>query len=155
MAAARKIEDSPAIDGASRTSRSAGQSSVQPKRRALANGASSCCSVPPWMRCSEVCNLRLDDVEMEGGCIIVDRLKGSLRTVQALSGHRGEPLLDEYKALNAWPRQRPDDGSYFLFTSQKGGKLRSLHSSSTVFRRSLLMPVTPGKAASARFEALD
>ena len=32
------------------------------------------------MRASEVCNLRLDDVDLKNGSIVVERLKGSLRT---------------------------------------------------------------------------
>jgi integrase/recombinase XerD len=32
-------------------------------------------------------------------------------------------LLDEMSALRAWLRERKSDGSDFLFTSQKGGKL--------------------------------
>src|ERR1700690_2495065 len=75
------------------------------------------------MRASEVCNLRLDDVDMKNGSIVVERLKGSLRTTQAVTEHRGEPLLNELKALREWLRQRPDDGSDFLFTRQKGGRL--------------------------------
>ena len=53
----------------------------------------------------------------------MERLKGSLRTTQAITAHRGEPLLDELKALKAWLRERRFDGSDFLFTSQKGGRL--------------------------------
>jgi integrase len=34
------------------------------------------------MRSSEVCNLRLDDIDMKNGSIVVERLKGSLRTTQ-------------------------------------------------------------------------
>jgi integrase len=75
------------------------------------------------MRASEVCNLRLDDIDMKNGSIVVERLKGSLRTTQAVTEHRGEPLLNELKALREWLRQRPDDGSDYLFTSQKGGRL--------------------------------
>jgi site-specific recombinase XerD len=75
------------------------------------------------MRASEVCNLRLTDLDMKNGSIVVDRLKGSLRTTQAVTEHRGEPLLNEMKALREWLRQRPDDGSDFLFVSQKGGRL--------------------------------
>jgi type 1 fimbriae regulatory protein FimB len=75
------------------------------------------------MRASEVCNLRLADIDLKNGNVIVERLKGSLRTTQAVTGHRGEPLLDEIKALRDWMRQRPDDGSDFVFTSQKGGRL--------------------------------
>lgn len=75
------------------------------------------------LRASEVCNLRVDDVDMKNGSIVVERLKGSLRTTQALTEHRGEPLLNELKALREWLRQRRDDGSDYLFTSQKGGRL--------------------------------
>jgi type 1 fimbriae regulatory protein FimB len=75
------------------------------------------------MRASEICNLRLNDLDLKNGSIIVERLKGSLRTTQAVTEHRGEPLLNELKALREWLRQRPDDGSDYLFTSQKGGRL--------------------------------
>lgn len=51
------------------------------------------------------------------------RCAASLRTTQAVTDHRGEPLLNELKALRERLRQRRDDGSDFLFTSQKGGRL--------------------------------
>jgi type 1 fimbriae regulatory protein FimB len=75
------------------------------------------------LRASEVCNLRLGDIDLKNGSIVVERLKGSLRTTQAMTEHRGEPLLNELKALREWLRRRADDGSDFLFTSQKGGRL--------------------------------
>jgi len=75
------------------------------------------------LRASELSNLRLDDIDLKNGCIVVDRLKGSLLTIQVLTEHRGEPLLNELKALREWLRQRPDDGSDYLFTSQKGGRI--------------------------------
>jgi integrase len=75
------------------------------------------------LRASEVCNLRLDDVDLKNGSIVIERLKGSLRTTQAVTEHRGEPLLNEYRALREWLRERPNDGSDFLFVSQKGGRL--------------------------------
>lgn len=75
------------------------------------------------MRASEICNLRVNDVDLRNGNVVVERLKGSLRTTQALTEHRGEPLLNEVKALRDWLRKRPNDGSDFLFTSQKGGRL--------------------------------
>lgn len=75
------------------------------------------------LRASEVCNLRMRDVDLKNASITVERLKGSLRTTQALTGHRGEPLLDELKALRTWMQERQHDGSDFLFTSQKGGRL--------------------------------
>jgi type 1 fimbriae regulatory protein FimB len=75
------------------------------------------------MRASEVCNLRVDDLDLKNGSIVVERLKGSLRTTQAVTEHRGEPLLNEHRALREWLRERPDDGSDYLFVSQKGGRL--------------------------------
>src|SRR5664280_3468636 len=75
------------------------------------------------MRASEVCNLRVDDLDLKNGSILIQRLKGSLRTTQAVTEHRGEPLLNEHRALREWRQQRRDDGSDFLFTSQKGGRL--------------------------------
>jgi type 1 fimbriae regulatory protein FimB len=77
------------------------------------------------LRVSEVCNLRLDDIDMKNGNIVIPRLKSSLRTTQAVTEHRGEPLLNELKAPQEWLRQRRDDGSDYLFTSQKGGRLGS------------------------------
>ena len=75
------------------------------------------------MRASEVCNLRVSDVDLRNGNIVIERLKGSLRTTQSLNEHRGEPLLNEQKALKEWLKERAIDGSDFLFTSQKGGRL--------------------------------
>jgi site-specific recombinase XerD len=75
------------------------------------------------LRASEICNLRLGDIDIKNMGIVIERLKGSLRTVQALTEHRGEQLLNELKALREWLRERRDDGSDFLFTSQKGGRL--------------------------------
>lgn len=75
------------------------------------------------MRASEICNLRLSDIDLKNASVVVTRLKGSLRTTQALAEHRGEPLLNELKALREWLRERQSDGSDYLFTSQKGGRL--------------------------------
>ena len=75
------------------------------------------------LRASEVCGVKLADVDLKAGSISIRRLKGSLHTIQPLYQHRGQPLLDETAALRAWLRKRSADGSDFLFTSQKGGKL--------------------------------
>jgi site-specific recombinase XerD len=75
------------------------------------------------LRASEVCGLKLADIDLKAGSISIRRLKGSLQTVQPLYQHRGQPLLDEMSALRAWLRERRSDGSDYLFTSQKGGKL--------------------------------
>jgi site-specific recombinase XerD len=75
------------------------------------------------LRASEVCGLRMADVDLKDGALSIQRLKGSMKTVQPLYAHRGQPLLDEVVALRSWLKVRPVDGSDFLFTSQKGGRL--------------------------------
>ena len=75
------------------------------------------------LRASEICNLRVGDLDLKNGSIVIERLKGSLRTVQALTEHRGEPLMNEVKAIREWLRERQNDNSDFFFTSQKGGRL--------------------------------
>jgi type 1 fimbriae regulatory protein FimB len=75
------------------------------------------------LRASEVCGIKMADVDLKTSSISIRRLKGSLHTIQPLYQHRGQPLLDETAALRAWLRKRPEDGSDYLFTSQKGGKL--------------------------------
>jgi hypothetical protein len=75
------------------------------------------------LRASEVCGLRLTDVDLKDCAISIQRLKGSLQTVQPLFAHRGQPLLDEVAALRSWLKVRLADGSGYLFTSQKGGRL--------------------------------
>lgn len=75
------------------------------------------------LRASEVCGIKMADVDLKAGSLSIRRLKNSLHTVQPIYQHRGQPLLDETAALRAWLRKRPEDGSDYLFTSQKGGKL--------------------------------
>lgn len=82
------------------------------------------------MRASEVCRLRLEHVNLKEGWIRIERLKGSLSTVQGLERHPGQPLLDEHRALAAWLRERKDDGSGILFNSTHGGAMNR----STFFR---------------------
>jgi type 1 fimbriae regulatory protein FimB len=74
------------------------------------------------MRASEVCNLRLGDVDLKIGEITIRRLKGSLKTTQPLVDLAGQPLLSEKRVLRAWLEERRDS-SDFVFVSQKGGKL--------------------------------
>jgi site-specific recombinase XerD len=75
------------------------------------------------LRASEVCGIKLADLDLKAGSISIKRLKGSLHTVQPIYQHRGQPLLDEAAAIRAWLRKRVADGSDYLFSSQKGGKL--------------------------------
>jgi integrase len=53
------------------------------------------------LRASEVCGIKLADVDLKSGRISIRRLKGSLDTIQPLYQHRGRPLLDETAALRA------------------------------------------------------
>ena len=75
------------------------------------------------LRASEVCDLKMADVDLKAGSLSIRRLKGSLHTVQPLYRHKGQPLLDEIAALRGWLRERQPDGSDYAFLSQKGGRL--------------------------------
>jgi type 1 fimbriae regulatory protein FimB len=77
------------------------------------------------MRASEVCSLRLSDVDLKNGIITIRRLKGSLKSQQDLMDIAGQPLLSEKRIVRAWLEERETyhDRSDFLFLSQKGGKL--------------------------------
>ena len=59
------------------------------------------------MRASEVCGLKLADVDLKAGSIVIRRLKGSMQTTQPLFLHRGQLLLDACAALRAWLRVTP------------------------------------------------
>jgi type 1 fimbriae regulatory protein FimB len=77
------------------------------------------------LRPSEVCELRIGDVDLKNGIITVNRLKGSLKSAQSLLDLPGQPLLSEKRVLRAWLEERETyhDSSDYLFLSQKGGKL--------------------------------
>jgi len=77
------------------------------------------------LRASEVCALKLGDVDLKNGTITIRRLKGSLKSTQDLLDHPGQPLMCEKRLLRAWlgERETYHDASDYLFLSQKGGKL--------------------------------
>jgi type 1 fimbriae regulatory protein FimB len=77
------------------------------------------------MRASEVCNLRLSDIDRKNGTITVRRLKGSKTSVSHMTNVQGQPLLSANRVLNAWLDERSmwKDDSDYVFTSQKGGRL--------------------------------
>jgi type 1 fimbriae regulatory protein FimB len=77
------------------------------------------------LRASEVCNLRVSDIDLKNGIIVVRRLKGSLKSSQDLLDIPGQPLISEKRVLRAWLEERDTyrDQSDFLFLSQKGGAL--------------------------------
>src|SRR5258707_15304994 len=74
------------------------------------------------MRASEVCDLRLSDIDRKNGTVTVRRLKGSKTSVGHMTNVQGQPLLSAMRVLNAWLDER-QDASDFVFTSQKGGAL--------------------------------
>jgi site-specific recombinase XerD len=73
------------------------------------------------LRASEAAGLTVKDIQ--DGQLVIERRKGSRKTVQPIVRHPGQPLLDEHKAIAKWLKVRPDDGSTALFTSRKGGHL--------------------------------
>jgi site-specific recombinase XerD len=75
------------------------------------------------LRAQEAANLTMRDLDLKGQQVTIRRLKGSLHTVQPLMGHKGQPLLDEQKALREWLTVRPQYYGDALFVSQKGGSL--------------------------------
>jgi integrase len=86
------------------------------------NLAMICLAYKHGLRNSEVCNLKLSDIDLKKGEIIIRRLQGGLTTVQPLADLAGQPLLSEKRALKAWLAERPH-GSEYLFTTKKGAKV--------------------------------
>jgi type 1 fimbriae regulatory protein FimB len=77
------------------------------------------------MRASEVCDLRLSDIDRKNGTVTIRRLKGSKTSVGQMTNVQGQPLLSITRVLNAWLDEREtwQDASDFVFVSQKGGEL--------------------------------
>ena len=75
------------------------------------------------LRCSEICGLKLEDLDLKAGQITTRRLKGSMTNVQQLDKVQGQPLLNEPAAIRAYLAVRGEDPSPYLFVSRKGGRL--------------------------------
>jgi type 1 fimbriae regulatory protein FimB len=75
------------------------------------------------LRASEVCGLKLSDIDLKNGIITIRRCKDSLKSSQDLLDLPGQPLLSEKRVLKAWLEEREGyrDRSDYLFLSQKGG----------------------------------
>lgn len=71
------------------------------------------------LRATELCALKLNDIDLKSRILFVNRLKGGFSTTQ--------PLIDsEIDALTAWLKERntwQDIESKWLFLSQKKGRL--------------------------------
>jgi integrase len=70
------------------------------------------------LRASEVCNLKLSDADPQNLALT----QGSFPRRSAARSI-AMPLLDEVKAIRSWLSVRVEDGSGYLFLSQKGGPL--------------------------------
>jgi integrase len=74
-------------------------------------------------RASEICNLRIADLNFKSEQVHIARLKGSLDSTQALLRVKGSPLFNETAALKAWLDVRKPDADDFVFNSQKATRL--------------------------------
>ena len=81
-------------------------------------------------RASEICNLKLSDINFGNEQVHIARLKGSLPSTQTLLKVKGNALFDEKAALKAWLAIRKPDAGDYVFNSQKSIKLNRV----TVFK---------------------
>src|SRR5215472_8035750 len=81
-------------------------------------------------RASEICNLRLTDINFNNEQVHIARLKGSLDSTQTLLKVKGNSLFDEKAAFKAWLAVRQADADNFVFNSQKSTQMNRV----TVFK---------------------
>jgi integrase len=74
-------------------------------------------------RASEICNLRIADLNFKSEQVHVARVKGSLDCTQTLLRVKGSSLFNEPAALRAWLDVRKPDADDFVFNSQKATRL--------------------------------
>ena len=74
-------------------------------------------------RASEICNLRIADLNFKSEQVHIARLKGSLDSTQTLLRVKGSALFNETSALKAWLDVRKSDADDFVFNSQKAIRL--------------------------------
>jgi integrase len=74
-------------------------------------------------RASEICNLRIADLNFKSEQVHIARLKGSLDSTQTLLRVKGSALFNETAALKAWLDVRKPDADDFVFNSQKATRL--------------------------------
>lgn len=70
-------------------------------------------------RASEICRLRLSDIDLNEKCIFIHRLKNGFSTIHPL-------LAIEVQAIRSWLDERPGyphSGSEWLFLSRKGNPI--------------------------------
>jgi len=74
-------------------------------------------------RASEVCNLRISDLNLKSQQVHIARLKGSLDSTQNLLRVKGSSLFNEVAALKAWLDVRKVDANDYVFNSQKSTRM--------------------------------
>ena len=77
-------------------------------------------------RASEICNLRLTDINFKTEQIHIARLKGSLESTQTLLRVNGNPLFNEAAVLKDWLDVRGPDAGDYVFNSQKSIRLNRI-----------------------------
>jgi len=65
------------------------------------------------LRASEICNITIENIDLDAGNIRCQRGKGSISNWQQLS-------KDEVKAVSQWLKKRPNPPTPYLFISRKG-----------------------------------
>ena len=96
-------------------------------------------------RASEICNLRLSDINFKSEQVHIARLKGSLDSTQTLLRVKGNSVFNEAAALKEWLAVRQPDADNFVFNSQKSTRLNRV----TVYK--LFRTIAPlGKPYSTR-----
>ena len=74
-------------------------------------------------RASEICNLRISDINFKSEQVHIARLKGSLDSTQTLLRVKGSALFNETAGLKAWFDVRKPDANDYVFNSQKSTRL--------------------------------
>jgi len=74
-------------------------------------------------RASEICNLRISDVNFKSEQVHIARLKGSLDSTQMLLRVKGNSVFSEGAAFKEWLAVRKPDADNFVFNSQKSTRL--------------------------------
>lgn len=83
------------------------------KRRGLRDYAMILLAYRHGLRASEICNITVENLDLDAGNVRCERGKGSISNWQQLA-------KDEVKAVAAWLRRRPKTDSQFVFVSRKG-----------------------------------
>jgi integrase len=80
-------------------------------------------SVSHGARASEIANLRIDDINFKAGQVHIQRLKGSLDSVQMMLKVKGNSLFDEAAAFKAWLAIRKTDADNFVFNTDQSTRI--------------------------------